>query len=60
MKHCEACNIFVCAKCIFAVDKELEKSVINRELSVEVDRAVAKTLTKLRDIKSSTGASTIL
>lgn len=54
------CNVFVCAKCIFAADKELEKTVVGRELSIEVERAVGKTLTKLRDIKASTGASTIL
>jgi hypothetical protein len=60
MKHCEKCNVFVCAKCIFAGDKELEKAVVGRELSAEVDRQVARTLTKVRDIKSSNGASTIL
>ncbi len=52
--------MFVCAKCIFAGDKELEKAVVGRELSAEVDRQVARTLTKVRDIKSSNGASTIL
>lgn len=50
----------MCEKCIFAADKELEKMVVNRELCLEIDRAVARTLTKLRNIKAPNGASTIL
>ena len=38
----------------------MEKMVVNRELCLEIDRAVARTLTKLRNIKAPTGASTIL